>query len=140
MNTGTVAHPRRRLLTVTLALAQILLALSFGVAGAMKLTLPMDALAAQMTWVPAVPAPLVRFIGAAELAGALGLLLPWLTRIQPRLITAAAIGLVLVMMLASAFHLSRGEASLVPVNLVLAALAAFVAWGRGTAVPIRPRG
>ena len=140
MNTATAARAPRRGLNASLAVVQILLALAFGAAGLMKLSQPIDALASSMAWVSAVPAPLVRFIGAAELAGALGLLLPWLTRIQPRLIPVAAVGLVLVMVLASAFHLSRGEASAVPVNLVLGALAAFVAWGRSTAVPIQSRG
>ena len=92
MNT-TTTPPRRRGLNIVLGVVQILLAFAFGAAGLMKLSQPIDALAASMAWVSAVPAPLVRFIGAAELAGALGLLLPWLTRIQPRLVVVAAIGL-----------------------------------------------
>ena len=82
----------------------------------------------------------MRFIGAAELAGALGLLLPSLTRIQPRLTVLAALGLIVVMVLASAFHLSRGEGAMLPMNLALAAVAAFIAWGRSKAAPIAPRG
>ncbi|HYC31232.1 MAG TPA: DoxX family protein [Gemmatimonadales bacterium] len=134
------AARRSRALHISLWIVQVLLAAAFLMAGTMKLSQPIDALAPQMPWVTAVPAALVRFIGAAELAGALGLLLPSLTRLQPRLTALAALGLVAVMVLASAFHLSRGEGAMVPMNLVLAALAAFVAWGRGKAAPITPRG
>ncbi len=133
------ARTRNRALHVTLWLVQVLLAAMFLMAGGIKLSQPISALVPQMPWVTAVPAALVRFIGAAEVAGALGLVLPSLTRIQPRLTVLAALGLIVVMVLASAFHLSRGEGAMVPMNLVLAALAAFVAWGRGKAAPIAPR-
>ena len=133
------ARPRRAL-HIALWVAQVLLAGMFLMTGFMKLTQPVDALAGQMPWVLTVPVALVRFIGAAELAGALGLLLPSLTRIQPRLTALAALGLALITLFASAFHLSRGEGAMVPMTLVLAALAAFVAWGRGKAATIAPRG
>jgi len=81
----------------------------------------------------------VRFIGASELAGALGLVLPAATRVKPLLTPLAALGLVTVMLLAIAFHLSRGEVSALPLNLAFAALSAFVAWGRLKRVPIRSR-
>jgi hypothetical protein len=41
---------------------------------------------------------------------------------------------------ASALHLSRGEGAVLPMNLVLAAVAGFIAWGRSKAAPIAPRG
>ena len=41
------------------------------------------------------------------------------------------------MILAMAFHLSRGEANALPSNIVLGGLAAFVAWGRTKKVPIK---
>ena len=136
---SSAARPHRAL-HIALWVAQVLLAAMFLMTGFMKLTQPVDALAGQMAWVTAVPVALVRLIGAAELAGALGLVLPSLTRIQPRLTALAALGLVTVMVLASAFHLSRGEGAMLPMNLGLAAVAAFVAWGRGKAAPIAPRG
>ena len=83
MNTTTAARAPRRGLNATLAVVQIVLALAFGAAGLMKLSQPIDALASSMAWVSAVPAPLVRFIGAAELAGALGLLLPCSPEFSP---------------------------------------------------------
>jgi uncharacterized membrane protein YphA (DoxX/SURF4 family) len=140
----TAARPHaarpRRALHIALWVAQVLLAGMFLMTGFMKLTQPVDALAGQMPWVLSFPAAVVRLIGAIEIAGALGLILPSLTRIQPRLTPLAALGLVLVMLGASALHLSRGEGAVVPMNVVLAAVASFVAWGRSKAAPIAPRG
>jgi putative oxidoreductase len=123
-------------LNLALWVVQFVLAALFGMAGFMKLTMPIDELAKNVPWVPEVPVALVRFIGASELAGALGLLLPALTRIKPILTPLAAIGLATVMLLAIPFHLSRGEASILYVPLTLGALAAFIAWGRWRKVPI----
>jgi putative oxidoreductase len=109
---------------------QLLLAAFFGMAGAAEVSQPMSALIQQFHWPAAVPEPLVRFIGLSELLGATALILPSLTRIKPRPTALAASGLVVVMVLARLFHLSRGEAVVLPVPLVLGALAAFVAWGR----------
>src|SRR5262245_35966568 len=92
-------------ITVALWIAQVLLAGLFGMAGAMKSTAPFAALATKMPWTADVPHALVRFIGLAELAAALGLLLPSLTRVRPRLTPLAAAGLVTVMVLAALFHL-----------------------------------
>lgn len=61
-------------------------------------------------------------------------------RIQPKLTLLAAFGLVLVMLLASGFHVVRGEYFALPITLGLGALAAFVAWGRAWKAPIAPRG
>jgi putative oxidoreductase len=136
--TATAARPSRAV-HISLWITQVLLAAMFLMTGFMKLSQPIDALAGQLPWVTSVPEALVRFIGAAELAGALGLVLPSLTRIQPRLTALAALGLLVVMALASAFHISRGEGAMVPMNFVLAAIAAFIAWGRGKRAPIAPR-
>ncbi len=66
-----------------------------------------------------------------EILGAIGVTLPWLTRIQPRLTVAASLCFVMLQVLAIGFHASRGEtATTIPLNLVLLGLAAFVFWGR----------
>jgi len=67
------------------------------------------------------------------------MLVPALTRIRPKLTPIAAVGLVTVQVLAMAFHTSRGEFKALPFNLTLAAMAAFVAWGRFKKAPIAPR-
>ena|SRR5437870_3003706 len=128
-------------LHAALWIAQILLALLFGTAGILKSTTPLPVLAQKLAWTASVPGPLVRFIGVAELAGVLGLLLPALTRVRPALTPLAAAGLLTVMILAIAFHVSRGEAGLIGMPVVLGALAAFVAWGRyrGAPIPARSR-
>lgn len=71
-----------------------------------------------------------RFIGVAEIAGAIGLILPILLDIVPWLTVIAAIGLLLIMALAMAFHLQRKEYAILPVNLVVSALLIFVIAGR----------
>jgi uncharacterized membrane protein YphA (DoxX/SURF4 family) len=126
-------------LHIALWVVQVLLAVAFFMAGLMKLTTPYEALNAQMPWTTAFPEGMVRFIGLVEVLGAIGLVLPSATRIQPRLTPLAALGLVVVMVLASGLHLSRGEGAMVPANLVLGALAAFVAWGRSKKAPIAAR-
>ena len=135
----TAAPSKGRGLSVALWGAQGVLAAAFVAAGATKLFTPADQLAAMIPWTGEYGA-LVPFTGIVDVAGGLGILLPSLTRIQPRLTVLAALGLIAVMVLASAFHLSRGEGAVVPMNLVLAAVAAFIAWGRSKAAPIAPRG
>lgn len=128
-----------KLLRIALWTAQALVAAMLIMAGFMKLTTPIDALSAMIPWTGQVSPGFVRSIGVVDLAGGLGLLLPALTRVQPRLTVLAALGCVALQVLAFGFHLSRGEYPVLPVNLVLALLSAFVLWGRGTNAPIRPR-
>ena len=138
-NTDNTSARPRGALHVTLWIAQVMLAVAFGMAGMMKTTTPIAELVQTQGWAAAMPAALVRFIGASELAGAIGVLLPALARIKPGLTSLAAAGLGIVMVMASVFHISRGELQALPVNLALGALAAFVAWGRFRKAPIPPR-
>jgi hypothetical protein len=124
--------------TIGLWVAQVLLALVFGMAGAMKTFTPIAELSEKLPWVAELPG-LARFIGISELLGAVGLILPAATRMLPVLTPIAALCFVLVMVLAAGFHLLRGEPQALPVNVVLGALAAFVAWGRLRKSPIAPR-
>jgi len=125
-------------LTIALWIAQILLALVFGFAGAMKILTPIQELAQNAAWIRNSEV-LIRFIGTSEVAGALGMLLPSLSRIKPKLTSLAAVGLFAIMVLATGFHLTRGEAKFTPMTLALGALAAFVAWGRFRKAPIAER-
>ncbi|MFC4455172.1 DoxX family protein [Deinococcus sonorensis] len=135
---NSTARPSRAL-HLTLWILQALLAAAFLMTGLMKLAMPLTQVAQSLPWVNDVPAALVRFIGLAEFAGALGLILPSAFRIRPNLTPLAALGLVAVLVLAAVFHISRGEAMMVPVNLLLAALAGVVAWGRTSKAPIQAR-
>ena len=137
----TAAMPRPSpAIRAALWAAQIVLAGMFALAGFMKATLPPVELVKQMPYAADLPLALMRFIGASELAGALGVILPAATRIRPGLTPLAAAALLTVMILASAFHLSRGETYALPINAGLGLLAAFVAWGRYKAAPIAARG
>ena len=93
-----------------------------------------------VAWFSVVPQGLFVFIGLCEFLGGVGLILPAMTGIKPKLTAFAAIGLTLVMILAAIFHTVRGEYSFfVPMNLVLGGVAAFIAYGRLMALPIAVR-
>ena len=89
-----------------------------------------------MGWAQDFSPNTLKAIGLAEVLGAVGLILPALTGILPWLTPLAAIGLVLVMIGAAFTHFRRGESSNIIGNLVLLALAAFVAYGRFVLVPL----
>ena len=136
----TTSHPRpRKGLHIALWSAQVVLAAVFAMAGLLKTTMPIPELAKQLSFVPVVGAGVTRFIGVAELTGAVGLLLPALTRIRPILTPLAATGLLLVMVLAAGFHLLHAEPQYLPITAVLGGMAAFIAWGRLRWAPIAPR-
>jgi uncharacterized membrane protein YphA (DoxX/SURF4 family) len=84
----------------------------------------------RMVWMNAVSDNLLVFIGTCEILGGIGLILPAATRILPALTAWAATGLAVIMILAALFHLLRREYRNIIFNLVLFALAAFVAYGR----------
>jgi putative oxidoreductase len=104
----------------------------------MKLATPLATLSKAIPLAGDAPL-LIRFIGLSEVLGGIGLLLPAALRIKPHLTVLAAIGLAIVMLLALIFHLAKGEVSATGTNIVLGALAVFVAWGRARKVPIAPR-
>ena len=115
---------------------QILVGLLFLAAGFMKLTQPKAKLQTNMKWVEDFSPNTIKGIGALELLGGVGVILPSLTNILPVLSPLAALGLVLVMVGAIITHIRRGETPFIVVNLVLLALAAFVAYGRFVAAPL----
>lgn len=131
--------PTRSSMHTTIWIIQGLLAAAFLMVGSMKLTAPLAQLQAQMPWVSGALGGLVRFIGAVEILGAVGLILPAATRIKPGLTPLAAAGLATTMVLASITHAARGEFAVMPVPLTLGAMALFIVWGRTSRAPIAPR-
>jgi uncharacterized membrane protein YphA (DoxX/SURF4 family) len=121
---------------IALWIVQVLLAVAFLGAGATKLSQPKEKLAKDMAWVEDFSQPTVRLIGALEVVGAIGLVLPALTGILPWLTPLAALGLVLLMAGAVYTHLRREEGSAVVPPAVLLLLAALVAVGRSFVVPL----
>ena len=123
-------------MNMALWVVQGMLALAFLLAGSMKTFLPLATLRNKFSWMNNTPAAFVRFIGIAELLGAIGLILPAVTGIQPGLTVTAAFGLMVVMVCAIIFHASHREFSGMGVPLVLLLLAVFVVLGRGMLAPL----
>ncbi|MCW8217205.1 DoxX family protein [Streptomyces griseolus] len=105
-----------------------LLAVFYLYAGGKKAVQSKERLAPMMGWVDTVPMGLVRGIGAVEILGAAGLVFPPLTGVAPVLASAAALGLVLLQVLATGLHVSRGELKETGLNAALIVLAAVAAW------------
>jgi putative oxidoreductase len=135
-STVSQAGATGRGLRIALWTAQIVLAIVFALAGGMKVSTPAAELAKMA---PGFPLAFLRFIGIAELAGSIGIILPALTRIVPVLTPLASSGFVIVMASAGVLHLVRGQFGELAVVVVLGALAYFVAWGRFKRAPIARR-
>ena len=111
---------------VTLWVVQGLLAALFLFAGGMKLVLPIEAMAGPV----ALPGLLLRFIGVAEVLGAVGLILPGLLRIHAELTPVAAAGLLIIMIGATVITAMGGTIAPAVVPFIVGVLAAAVAYGR----------
>ncbi|HXH37465.1 MAG TPA: DoxX family protein [Thermoanaerobaculia bacterium] len=105
---------------------QVLLALLFLFSGVMKFVLPI----AEMTKQIPLPGAFLRFIGVAEVLGALGLILPWALRIKPFLTPLAAAGLTIIMIGATVLTATRISVASSITPLVVGLLTAFVAYSR----------
>jgi hypothetical protein len=128
-------------MNIFLWILQIALAVMFGMHGWLFLAPPPEMAEAIIS---AYPAPIRYLIGVSEVLGALGLLLPGITRIMPQLTIWAATGLATIALLASGYHLMRvmggaNELSNVGVTALLCVAAAFVAYMRWKRNVIMPR-
>jgi putative oxidoreductase len=123
-------------MNIVLWVVQVLLALAFFAHGWLFL-FPPAAVAEQMN--ASLPRWFQLFLGIAEVLAAVGLTLPGVTRIMPWLVTAAAAGIMIVTVSATAFHLVRGEMSSAAITLLLLAMATFVAYMRHRVLPIGVR-
>lgn len=137
MSSSAIQHSKG--LNVALWVVQGLLALNFVGAAVWKVTTPISELGAKMPWMGQVSPWFLYVTALFDFLGGVGVLLPSLTRIKPKLTVVAALGCVALMAAAIAFHISRGEAASTPFNFVLVALSLFVAWGRHLRAPIAPR-
>ena len=126
------ATRRSRKLTVTLWIIQGLLAALFLFAGGVKLVLPLEALKGPIEF----PGLFLRFIGMAEVLGALGLVLPGLLRIRTELTPLAATGLVIIMIGATTTTMATGDIAPALFPLTVGVLAALVAYGRWRTAPL----
>ena len=116
----------------TLWIVQILLALLFLFAGVAKLVMPIAAMTQQMP----LPGLFLRFIGVAEVLGALGLILPGILRIRTGFTSLAAAGFVIIVIGATVVTLMGGQFAMASLPLVTAILSGFVAYGRWKLAPL----
>ena len=123
-------------MNIALWVLQVLLAIAFFAHGWLFLWPPPE-IAVQMN--ASLPRWFQLFLGVAEIAAAVGLTLPALTRIMPGLVVWAAVGIMAVMVSATVWHIVRGEISSAAITAVLLAMAAWVAYGRLRLVPIPAR-
>jgi hypothetical protein len=117
-------------MNIVLWIASGLLAATYLAVGGMKLLVPKERLAKNPSMAAITEEysePSIKLIGVVEVAGALGLVLPWVTGIATALTPAAAVGLALLQVGAMVFHGRRKEYRQWPVNAVFLALAVFIA-------------
>ncbi|HKZ05368.1 MAG TPA: DoxX family protein [Methylomirabilota bacterium] len=124
-------------MNVALWIIQILMAALFLFAGVMKFIMPMEEMQKQMP--VALSAAFIYFIGVAEAAGGLGLILPSVLRIRPGLTPLAACGLVLIMAGAVWLGLISPDPKSAIIPAIVGLLLGFVAYGRSRLAPLRPR-
>jgi uncharacterized membrane protein YphA (DoxX/SURF4 family) len=130
-------------MNIILWILQILLALAFIMVGYTHGFNSEQAKSRQgMQWLGEVPKGLLTFIGVSEILGGLGLILPaatnslsWLTPLAGALL-AVVMAILLGKIVAIIFHILRREYPNIVVNVILLALAAFVAYGRFVLVPL----
>ena len=117
-------------MNIALWIAQGILVALYLMAGTMK-TFQTAKAKEQFPWAKNRSDVYVRFVGASELLGALGLILPMVTGILPWLTPVAAIGLSLIQLLAIfTEHLPKKEFNIIPMNVVFLGLSVFVILGR----------
>ncbi len=124
-----------KVINILLWIAQVLIALTLLWAAYAKLIQPIEETAKMLPWALGNPG-LLKFTGFIDLLGGVGIILPSALKIQPKLAVWAAYGVVLLMIAGSVFHIMRGEASLLGMNIVIILFAIFIAWGRTSKVPI----
>lgn len=124
-----------KLMSVLLWIGQSILALTFIWGAYAKLLQPIEETAKMLPWALENPG-LLKFTGIIDLLGGLGIILPAALRIQPKLTVFAAYGIIALMVLGSIFHVSRGEAPLIGMNIFIILIAIFIAWGRTKKAPI----
>lgn len=114
-------------MTIAVWIVSGITALLYLMAGGRKLVTPEAKLPEAFPFVESTGVLGLRLIGAAEVLGAVGLIVPALTGIAPILTPIAGFALALVMVFAIVFHARRGEFSSIGFNAVLLVLPLFVA-------------
>lgn len=124
-------------MNIVLWILQVLLALAF-LAHGLLFWFPPPEIATLMN--ESLPRWFQLFLGTAEVLAAIGLVLPGLTRVMPWLVSWAAVGIMIVMISATIYHIARNEIGSAVTTVVLFGMATFVAYMRARVLPIRARG
>ena len=124
-------------MNVVLWILQVLLAVAFFAHGWLLLAPPPDIAPLLLE---SLPRWFWVFLGVAEICAAVGITLPGVSRIQPWLVTWAAVGIMIVMVSATIYHVIRDEISSAVITFVLLIMATFVAYMRYRVLPIAARG
>ena len=117
-------------LNVGLWISQALISVTFIGTAFWKALTPVDQLSKMIPWTGEFPPSFVFFIAAVDLLGGVGVILPTLLKVKPKVAVFAALGCAALMLSAVVFHFSRGESAVTPFNFFMMGLALFVAWGR----------
>ena len=132
MESVATNRPDRKM-SVVLWILQGLLAALFMFAGVMKFVMPIEEMTKQIV----LPGWFLHFIGAAEILGAIGLILPGILRIRVELTALAAAGLAIITFGATWITLKGGQGTIAIMPLIVALLSTFVAYSRWRMIPSR---
>lgn len=123
-------------MNITLWILQVVLAAIFAAHGWMLVSPPPELLAIMNEQ---LGVGFRLFLGVAEIAGAIGMVLPAATRIMPWLTPLSSACLAFVVASATVLHLVRAEFSSALITAVLFLVAGFVAYARWRLRPIPAR-
>jgi uncharacterized membrane protein YphA (DoxX/SURF4 family) len=126
-------------MNILLWILQVIFGVYFIFVGISHFIVP-PGLPAPVAWMYELPPWLHWFSGVAEILAGLGLILPGVTKIQPRLTIYAALGIVVLMIGAAVWYLTRGEPFNIVQNILIGAISAFIAYGRWKLSPLPERG
>ena len=121
---------QERLLHVGVGLAQVVLATIFAAMALLKLMMPAERLVETMAWTATLPVALVRGFGVLEFVAAVAVAAPAVTRLPQRIVGFTALTFLTLMISAAIVNTVHGGFRMAIMNLAIAALAGFVAWGR----------
>ena len=124
-------------MNILLWIIQVLLGLLFIFSGSTKFMMSVQQMNEQAPVV--LPGIFLHFIGVCEILGGIGLILPSALRIKPALTPLAALGLAIITAGATVITLMGPMKGMAGIPLVTCLLCMFVAWGRWSRAPIRPK-
>jgi len=117
-----------KVILIAVWIAKIILAISFIWGASLKLFLSIEKLSAMWPWTAEVPVAVVKFTGIIDLLGGIGIIAPVILSLNPKITQITAFAIIVLMICGSVFHICRGEASQIGINVFFAFLASFIVW------------